>query len=461
MKSFRTLFVVAITCFTLSKGDLLGQDQSTSTPSSMIITLEQALKIAAEKNLDIQRAKEYRNQVEGKIMEEKAAALPQLSLAGTILRRYDDTYKQLFKGIDFASGSPSADSGSSGGGIIDAIFPSTTDSRGLEMIVSQPIYTFGKVGASIRAAKLGVPLARDQLRIFQQAVARDVSTEFYNILYARQLHRVALENQAQKQRHLDEAQRKFAVGLATDYDVLAARVELDNSKPAVIRASQGIDIAKDRLRLLLVLDVRDFDIQGTMENPVNPYPEVDSTFRSALQNRPEVSDIATRLEGYKLLVKITEADTKPRFDFVGRMGFNNLSQGPLSGTGKLWSAGVTFSFPFFDGNRTKGRAIQAQTEVNRAAIDQAKIKDAVELEVRQALHGVQEAGEILKALAGTLEQAERLLYMAEKGYEYGAKTRIEVDDAQTNLLQAKVNYAKAQRDYKVALVGLEWSKGTL
>ncbi len=436
---------------------LIGQEQAPKGSANML-TLDQALKIAAEKNRDIQRAKEYRNQVMGKIMEEKAAALPQFSLAGNILRRYDDTYKQLFKGVNFG-GTP-ADS-SSGGGIIDAIFPSTTDNRLLEVSLSQPIYTFGKIGAAIRAARLGVPLAREQLRIFQQAVAKDVSTEFYNILLAKQLYRVSLENQAQKQRHLDEAQRKYAVGLATDYDVLAARVELENSRPSVIRSSQDVVIAKERLRLLLVMDQQDYDLQGSMESMVGPYPEFDVTLSSAMLNRPEVFDIATRLEGYKLLVKITSGDSKPRLDFNGKMGLNNVAQGPLGGTGKVWSAAVTLSFPFFDGNRTKGRVLQAQTEVNRAQIDQAKLHDSIMLEVRQAINAVQEAGEILKALGGTVEQAERLVFMAEKGFEYGAKTRIEVDDAQTNLLQAKVNFASAQRDYKVALVALEWVKGTL
>jgi HAE1 family hydrophobic/amphiphilic exporter-1 len=423
-----------------------------------ILTLEEVLKIAADQNRDIQRAKEYRNQVLGKIMEEKSAALPQLSLSGTVVRRYDDTYSQVFKGIDFGS---SSDSSSGNSGIIDAIFPSTTDNRLLDVRLSQPIYTFGKIGAAIRAAKLGVPFARDQLRIFQQAVARDVSTEFYNILYARQLHQLALENQAQKQRHLDEAQRKYAAGLATDYDVLAARVDLENARPSVIRSALGIETAKERLRLLLVMDQKDYEVRGSMESTVDPYPGFEGTFSSALLNRPEVSDISTRLEGYKLLVKIVEGDGKPRIDFNGSLGLNNLSIGPLAGTGKTWSAAVTLSVPIFDGNRTKGRAMQAQTEVTRAEIDQAKLRDSIALEVRQTVNSVLEAGEILKALGGTVEQAERLLYMAEKGFEYGAKTRIDVDDAQTNLMQAKVNQARAQRDYKVALVALEWVKGTL
>jgi HAE1 family hydrophobic/amphiphilic exporter-1 len=51
--------------------------------------------------------------------------------------------------------------------------------------------------------------------------------------------------------------------------------------------------------------------------------------------------------------------------------------------------------------------------------------------------------------------------MAEKGYEYGVKTRLDVDDAELNLVQSKGNLARAKRDYLVAWVNLERVKGTL
>jgi len=41
-------------------------------------------------------------------------------------------------------------------------------------------------------------------------------------------------------------------------------------------------------------------------------------------------------------------------------------------------------------------------------------------------------------LSGTVNQAERPLAMAEKGFELGMKIRLEVEDAELNLLQAKV-----------------------
>jgi outer membrane protein TolC len=60
--------------------------------------------------------------------------------------------------------------------------------------------------------------------------------------------------------------------------------------------------------------------------------------------------------------------------------------------------------------------------------------DPISLQVRDASNAMKEAGEIVKALSGTVTQAERLPYMAEKGHEYGVKTKLDLDDAQLNLV---------------------------
>ena len=71
-----------------------------------------------------------------------------------------------------------------------------------------------------------------------------------------------------------------------------------------------------------------------------------------------------------------------------------------------------------------------------------------------------EAAEIMNALSATAVQAEKLLFMAESGYEFGAKTSLDVKDAQMNLMAARGSQARAQRDYRVAWVNLEWVSGT-
>ena len=51
--------------------------------------------------------------------------------------------------------------------------------------------------------------------------------------------------------------------------------------------------------------------------------------------------------------------------------------------------------------------------------------------------------------------------MANKGFEYGVKTKLEVDDAQLNLSQARASLARARRDYLSSLVTLRWVMGVL
>ena len=58
-------------------------------------------------------------------------------------------------------------------------------------------------------------------------------------------------------------------------------------------------------------------------------------------------------------------------------------------------------------------------------------------------------------------QAERLLEMAEKGYTLGVKIRLDVADAELNLIRAQGNLARAQHDHFVAWVHLQWVMGIL
>jgi HAE1 family hydrophobic/amphiphilic exporter-1 len=403
-----------------------------------ILTLEEARRIALEKNKDIQKAREYRNLVEGRYIEERSAALPRLQLSGTIFHNRDESQK--------AYGFPAQQE---------------SQTRSVEIGLSQALYTFGQVGAAIRAAKVGLTTADDQLKIFQQAAIRDVSSAFYDILLARELYTLAGQTLEQKIRHLDEAQRKYAAGIATEYDVLAAQVAVENARPEVIRKENLIRTSREKFRFLLGLEGQEVDVKGTIEPPFVPYPQYEEAVQTAWENRPELSDQHKRVEIGRELVKIYDAGDKPRLDFKASYGWRELILGADKGDGQAWTAGLFLSFPFFDGMRSSGKVAQAKSDVATLKIEEAKLKDSISLQVRDAVNACREAGEIVKALAGTVKQAERLLFMAEKGYEYGVKTKLDVDDAELNLTQAKGNMVRARRDYLVALVTFDWVKGTL
>jgi HAE1 family hydrophobic/amphiphilic exporter-1 len=404
-----------------------------------ILTLPDALRITYEKNRDIGKAREYRNLVEGRYVEERAAALPQVTVSAFASRNHDESQKAF--GGDF--------------------IPVEQDNRGVEAGVSQALFTWGQVGAAIRAAKIGLATADDQLRLFRQAAARDVTAAFYDILLAKELSGIATQNLEQKLRHLDEARRKFAAGTATDYDVLAAEVAVENARPEVIRTENLVRLSRERLRFLLGRDGREVDVSGTLVAPVTPYPSFEESLPVALRNRPDLSDLRHRTGVAGELVKIASAGDKPRLDLKAGYGWRELDAGYSDADGKVWTAGLFVTYPVFDGLRTRGKVAQAKSDERTLRIGEAKLLDSIALEVRGAVDAVRESGEIVKALSGTVAQAERLVTMAEKGFEFGVKTRLDVDDAQLNLTQAKGNLARARRDYLVAQVTLRYVMGTL
>mgnify|MGYP001041898971 CR=1 FL=1 len=408
---------------------------STSGAATGRLTLDQALGIALEKNRDIDKARQYARYVQGRYLEERAAALPQFALTGGYKASRDD-------------GQP---------GVMGGKTVMYSGSAGVSL--SQPLYTWGKIGAAIRAAESGVKTADEELRLARQAAWRDVSIAFYDVLLQRELGRLATENLEQKKRHADEAHKRFSAGVATDYDVLAADVAVENARPEEIRTGNQLRIARERLRFLLAGEDEGLDVEGSLSVVPGPVPGFPESLQKAVANRPELAEQRHRIGMYSELVTIARADDKPRLDLKGGAGYGTLESSVFNASGPNWNVGVYLTFPFFDGFRTDGRVQQAESDLSTRMIEERKLADSISLEVRTALSNLREAGEILAALSGTVRQAERLLQMAEKGYEYGVKIRLEVEDAQLNLLQARSSLARASRDYLAARVNLAWAMG--
>jgi len=404
-----------------------------------LLTLEQAIEIADKHNKDIQKAKEYISWTEGKYVEERAAALPQFLASASVSRSHDES--QL---------------------VFNSYYPDLIDRDNASVSVTQALFTWGQIGAAIRAAKEGEAYAQEQLNQYRQTVQKEVTVAFYDILLARELLELAKQNLRQKEKQLEESRNKYVSGVATDYDVLAAEVALKNAKPDRIRAENLLKTTRERLRFLLAMDKEAVDAQGDLNISYKPIPSFDEARIIAMENRPDLKSLDNRIKISKEMVKVANSLNKPRLDLRGEYGWNYYNPTDMpSGDGELWTMGIQLNFPFFDGLRTQGRVAQSKSDVRTVEIEKSKTIDSISLQLRDAINTVNESDEIVKALSDNVTQAERLLTMAEKGYALGVKIRLEVDDAEINLLQAKGNLSKAKRDYLSACTNLNWIMGVL
>lgn len=405
----------------------------------LTLTLDRAIGIAMEKNRDLQSAREYQRWVEGKYLEERASALPEVSLRGAAISSSDETYQAIFGDV----------------------YPTEQQVLSGQADLSQVLFAWGKVGAAIRAAEEGIASGEQLLEMARQRVVRDVTVAFCDVLVARELESIARATLEQRERHLAAAERRYELGVATDYDVLAARVAVENARPQVIRAAGGVRRAKEWLRLVLAEPDLQDEVAGSLVAPLEPVPDIESVTSDALQQRPDLRELAHRIAVYEEIVRIERAGNKPRLDLRASWGWNELRTDPFDVGAELWSAGVYLSFDVFDGWRTAGRVVQATSDLETQRIELARARDEVVLEARTSVDALEEAIEVVKALSGTVEQATRLLAMAEEGYELGVTTRIEVDDASLELRLAEANLTRARRDHRVALVNLAWVRGAL
>jgi hydrophobic/amphiphilic exporter-1 (mainly G- bacteria), HAE1 family len=409
--------------------------------ATRIITLDEAWQIVVQRNKDILKAREGQQKVEGFYLEQRAAAWPQLGISSYLNKDEDESRKAM------------------GGGILD--MPVDQKFGSLEAKLTQVIFTWGQVSAAIRGAEDLKAASKEEVKIAEQATLRDVSIAFYNILLAKDLHELALQIIDQKQRHFDESQKKFKAGTATDYDVLAASVAIDNAKPEVIRTENAILVTLEQFKFLLALKDEVIDVNGSLDVTVEEYPQFENVMSITQVQRPEIALLQNQVAAAKENIIISNGYNMPRLDFQSSYGYRDLTFGDTSADGDAWSLGLLFTYPFYDSGRTKGLVMQADSERKSLELDLAKLNDTLFLQARQAVDAVREAGEIVKALSSTVAQAEKLLYMAEKGYQYGSMTRLDVDDAEVNLRQARFSLSRGKRDYLVAQVTLAWVMGII
>lgn len=430
-----------VVCAVLGAPGFAAEAREGSIPGTRVLTLEQALQLAEERSREILKAVEYGHWGEGRYQQERSAALPHLTVTASAGRASDTAQRAMFG--EFAE-----------------FIPTMQDERVAQLGLSQALFTWGQVGAAIRAAKVALATAGDRLRAARQAVRRDVTAAFADVLLAREMAVIARESLAQRQRHLAEAQHRLELGTATDYDVLAARVAVDNARPELIRAENMVATARANLRFLLVLD-EDVEVDGSLDARLAPVPEHGEALAAALAHRPELAELANLRRMQEEVVRIARAGDKPRLDLAAGYGWRQLEAGGTRGSGAAWHAGLYLSFPVFDGFKTAGQVSQAQADFRTARLEEESARDRIALQVRTAVDAVGEAAAIVEALSGTVTQAERLLWMSEQGFELGVMRRLEVQDAQLALAAARANLARARRDDLVARVTLEWVCGTL
>jgi len=414
-----------------------------TSPDSGPLTLKDCIAIALKQNPSVLKAKEEIRKTKGIIVEARAAAIPNLTASGDI-RQIDENSIDIFPGS------------------MTGPRENQKQPWSVDVEITQSVYSGGRVGAAIRAAKISDQIAALS---FQKTIADtvlEVRKAFYQVLLNKALIVVREQSVKLLEQQLNDTRHRYDVGAVPRFNVLRAEVELANAQPPLIRAQNNFRLSRETLVKLLAIDTNgsrsDFtpiELADSLTFEMRIWT-MSEALMQAISDRPELKQAKQQVLLAKENIVNSKAGYKPDIKVFGNYGVRNTIFGDdLDDTLNGWTIGARATWPLFDGMLTQGKVTQAKAQLSQKEIDAAEIKRTIDLEVRQAYSDYLQALALIEAQKKTVEQAEESLRLAETRFKAGTGTQLDVLSAQTALTEVRSNEILALHDYNVAVATLD------
>lgn len=419
------------------------EDEDVSKPRARgELSLADALKVAVVYNKSLQAALREREAARGIVTEAYSEALP-TAAAIADYRRLDEVAVIEAGGISFPMGD--------------------VDNYSVGLEVRQPLWRGGGISAALRASRWHSLLADKQVRGAAQSVIYETAAAYYDILLAQHLYEVNRDAVESAKAHLDDARLKLDQGMATDFDVLRARVEVSNFEAATIRQRNRINVAKARLfRTMGASQESRVDLSDELSfAPMEPLRE--KAIRLAYQNRPDLYHAELNIRLQEEALRIARSRYWPRVDAWFRQSWERPDPRSAAAIewGDAWSAGLSASWPLFDGLGREGRAAREKALLQQRKLELMDTEEQVLQQVEESVLSLRDAQEFVESQSMNLEHAEEALRLADLNYRQGIADAVTVTEARAALTRARGYYYEAVYSHTMARLNLQRAMGVL
>jgi outer membrane protein TolC len=341
------------------------------------------------------------------------------------------------------------------GGVIEIGF----DNSYLSAISLQmPLFSWN-IYAGIRSALKGKSLAEQAYKSVTLKTIADVKKAFYGALLARENYKITKMRVDLAQDNLKNVEKMYRQGIASEYDYISAQVQYQNLLPLLIQAENNLELAKNALKLVLGIDVKeDIEIEGEMK--VDSLIGVDyaTSLKDLYEKNPDLKQAELQVELSREIVSLEVSGHLPSLFLTGNLQYQaqandfNFNQYRWIRTTFI---GLQIQIPIFNGFGTRARVDQAQASLQQAIERLNFTKQALENELKNTIYRIEQSGRRIESQKRAVELAELGYKIARKRFESGVGTQLEVSNAEVNLAQARLNYLQAIYDYLIAMSDLE------
>ncbi|MFN8358107.1 MAG: TolC family protein [Spirosomataceae bacterium] len=322
---------------------------------------------------------------------------------------------------------------------------------------------------------MGMFIARDRLAELQrQGVVSEkivientiaqVANAYYDILRQSQRLKTFKDALEISNERLRLAKDRYEVGQGSKLDYLAAQVDYNGDKAALVAQEQALRNARIALNALLVRDLNaDFSVPDTII--LNKNLQLETLRPLVLSQNPSLVLAGMNKKLADLEIKNQKSLQLPQLDFLGGYNYNTVNNGAGFGvqTGKtgLFNYGVRATVNIFDGYNQKRRIENAKVNSLVAEYQEKDLKVQLESALERTYLSYRNSLELVQLELQNFAVARQNVDIAFERYKIGVSTPLELREAQRNAVAAQTRLIEAEFNTKLTEIELQRLSSTI
>ncbi len=418
--------------------------------SAQAITLDEAIALGKKRSLKQQGPVIDQMKVNGQIKEAWSNALPQIS--GTV------AYQRAWKKLEIYQPNMST-------GEMQKV-PQQLDNGAIgEATLSQPLYTFGRIGAGLAAAYSARTANMHLTENTTRELELDIMKKYWTVQLLREVVDVRRNGLAVSDSALTKVKRLRDVGMMSDYDVLRAQVQVNNQKPQMLQAENNLKLSEMAFReaLGIALD-SNVTVDGALSiSATDTIVESIDQLRSHINSRPDLQGLKYYTDvyrnGYTIYKNMGMPTIGAQLKYAWQWGNEKWAINPYNNASSLVGS-VAIQIPIWTSGQVSGKAQQFKADWKKSQLSLEQAERGAKLQFESAIDSYRTAIMNEQAASTTVEQAVQARQIAQTKLAQGQITPLEMDAAHLDEMVAKVALAQAKFDRLVACAETRMAAGT-
>ncbi len=332
--------------------------------------------------------------------------------------------------------------------------------------VSYELDLFGRVRRNVEAAQASSEQARDDFANARLVLSADLASSYFALRELDTEIDVVKRSIDLQQKALDYVSARHDLGAVSGLDLLQQRAQLDATRTQAQLLIQQRAQVETAIATLVGAPAPEFSLPPRVV-PINAPTLPTGMPSDLLQRRPDVASAERAMAAANAQIGVARAAYFPRITLSPDLGWDATRfAGLFTVPALLWSVGGSLSQPLFEGGKLKAGVDFAQAGYVAAQASYRQTVLTAFQEVQNAVTGLLVLAQAAQQASAAVDDARKLVSLAQDRYAGGLTPFIDVLTAQQQLLTSERQAVQIQGQRAALVVFLAkalgggWDGGT-